>query len=89
MNLSGTSKDPVEVLARAHVDGRMGYKIVYFTQLNPEQQFAYVLEKLVEHQKGTIALLEMSNILAQRTVEWRKTPEGQAWEEGKKTRSAS
>lgn len=73
--------DPIEALAKAHIDGRMGYKITYFSALNTEQKLAYIMERLIDHQKGTLALLEACKVLAQETVEWRKTPEGVAWNE--------
>lgn len=76
-----TTKTQLEQLARAYVDGRMGYKIMYYEQLNPEQKLAYVLEKLLGHQKETLALMEVCKLVAEEAVAWKKTPEGVAWAE--------
>lgn len=78
----------LETLAKARIDGRTGYQIVYFQDLNPEQKLAYVLEQLVELNKGKLALMETTRLLAQECVEWKKTPEGQAWNEKMRVKRA-
>lgn len=55
------------------------YKALAFTQLNPEQQLAYAMTVLLEQKKETLELMKAVHLLAQECVEWRKTPEGQAW----------
>lgn len=59
-------------LARAHVDGRMAYRILYFQQLNPEQKLAYVLETLIAQKKGELALMNLVVALAPAAAEYRK-----------------
>lgn len=69
----------LENLAKTHIDGRMAYKILYFEQLNPEQKLAYVLEILLMEGKKKLLLMEACKHLAEETVAWKKTPEGEAW----------
>ena len=72
-------KTPLEVLADKFVDGRFAMKAVRFSMLNPEQQLAYMMEQLIVLGKQKLQLLEAVNLAAKECVEWRKTPEGQAW----------
>lgn len=77
------SKDqtPLEKLADRRIDPLLAAKAVRFSHLNPEQKLAYVLALMVEQKKETLQLLAACNTLAKECVEWRKTPEGQAWGE--------
>lgn len=72
-------KTPLELLADQVAHSRFAIKAVRFSQLNPEQQLAVVLEQLVEHQKGHLALVNTILPLSAACVEWRKTDEGKAW----------
>lgn len=79
MSIADQGKTPLELLADKVVNNGFAVRAVRFSQLNPEQQLAVMLEELVEHQKGHLALLNAILPLSQACVEWRKTPEGQAW----------
>jgi hypothetical protein len=79
MSISDQGKTPLERAADRALNGGFILPAVRWSQLNPEQQLAYVLEQLVQHQKGHLALLQSILPLSQACVEWRKTPEGQAW----------
>lgn len=57
--------------------------VLRYERLNPEQKLAYALERLVMHEKATLALMETVNLLAQECVVWRQTPEGKEWSEDK------
>ena len=73
--------DKVEAMAKKHIDGHMAMQILRFTELNPEQKLACVLEQLIVAGKAKLELLEICNGLAKECIEWRKTPEGVAWAE--------
>lgn len=81
MSIADKDKTPLERMADKLVRGEYSVIVpaVRFSQLNPEQQLAHVLEQLVEHQKGHLALLNTLLPLSAACVEWRKTTEGQAW----------
>jgi hypothetical protein len=79
MSISESNKTPLEILAVQVVDGRFAVRAMRFSQLNPEQQLAVALQQLAEHQKGRFALLDLILAFPHAYVEWRKTPEGQAW----------
>ena len=70
---------PLENMADQVMQSRFAIRAVLFSALNPEQQLAYMLERLVEHEKGHLALLNAMLPLTQSCVEWRKTKEGLAW----------
>lgn len=74
-----TSDDYLRKLAQAHIDGRMAHKILRFGEMNPEQKLAYVLELLVQQKKETLALMQVTQALAEEVKVWKDTPEGQAW----------
>lgn len=68
--------------------GAYAPKILRFSSLNPEQQLAFVLELLVTEGKTKLALMEIAKTFAERCTEWKKTPEGQAWDEEKAKKRA-
>ena len=83
-----TTNQKLEALARGHIDGRTAFKVMYYSELNPEQKLAYVLEMLVEHKKGTLALMQTLLLLAEETKVWKDTPEGVAWREAQAKKRA-
>lgn len=74
-------KTPLELMAQKVIDGRYVVGAARFSQLNPEQQLAYMLEQLIVLNKEKLSLLEAVNFFAKECIEWRKTPEGIAWTE--------
>ena len=79
MSIADKEKTPLELLADQRIDGRFALHAVRFSQLNPEQQLAYMMEQLIVLGKQKLQLLEAVNLAAKECIEWRKTPEGQAW----------
>lgn len=79
MSIADKGKTVLELAADYTLDGRFFVRAVRFSQLNPEQQLAYMMEQLIVLAKQKLQLLEAVNIAAKEYVEWRKTPEGQAW----------
>jgi hypothetical protein len=79
MSIADKEKTPLELLAQMSLDGRLALRAVRFSQLNPEQQLAYLMEQLIVLGKQKLQLLEAVNLAAKECVEWRKTPEGMAW----------
>ena len=70
-------KDPVR--AALHQAAQTNYGIassarliLRYENLNPEQRLAYVLSALVEHQKGTLLLMQTVHMVAAECVEWKK-----------------
>lgn len=72
---------PLEVMADQRIRSEFAIRAVRFSQLNPEQQLAYMLEQVVEVTKGKLALMQALLPLSEACVAWRKTPEGVAWME--------
>lgn len=81
MSIADQGKTPLELMAQKVVDGRFVIGAARFSQLNPEQQLAYMLEQLIVLNKQKLSLMESVNLFAKECIEWRKTPEGIAWTE--------
>lgn len=62
-----------------YVKSSYAVKTLHISQLNPEQQLAYAMTVLLEQKKETLELMRAVHLLAQECVDWKKTPEGQAW----------
>jgi len=78
-----TTDQKLNALAHGHIDGRMAYKIMYYSELNPEQKLAYLMEQLIVVGKEKLALMEVVLLQAKEVVVWKDTPEGVAWREEK------
>lgn len=79
MSIAEHGKTPLERAADQALDGRLFLKAVRWSQLNPEQQLAYMMEELIVIGKAKLAMMQMILPIGQACVEWRKTEEGQAW----------
>lgn len=82
-------EDKLQEMSKRHIDGRMAHQIVRFSELNPEQKLAYMLEVLVTHSKATLSLYGVSMALAESCKVWKDTPEGKAWQEKQKAKRAA
>lgn len=78
-----TTDDALEELAKKHIDGRLAMKALQYTQLNPEQKLACVLEMVLQAGKTKLLMMEVCKHLAEETIAWKKTPEGMAWQQKK------
>ena len=81
MPIADKDKTPLERMADKYIRGEYSVIVpaVRFSQLNPEQQLAYMLEQLIVVNKEKLALMESILFFAKECTEWRKTPEGVAW----------
>ena len=89
MSIADKEKTPLELLADQVAHSRFAIKAVRFSQLNPEQQLAVSMEQLIVAGKEKLALMEVVLMLSKECIEWRKTPEGQAWMEKQAAKRAA